>query len=188
MPMIEMSEDEARALKGSKALMDQLLKNPKTRRDTEKLVKTLYPETTITDDIAAPYVEDIKELRTEFKAFLKSQEDQKIESKFNGQLQQLRDQGYTEDGLDKIKKLMVDESLPNALAAAAYYEKQHPPEPMEPSALSPSDWGFGAPTDDEDTKLLFKSVLNEAAPADVVRVLSEAKTEEYAAEEATFTL
>ena len=87
MPMIEMSEDEARALKGSKALMDQLLKNPKTRRDTEKLVKTLYPETTITDDIAAPYVEDIKELRTEFKAFLKSQEDQKIESKFNGQLQ-----------------------------------------------------------------------------------------------------
>ena len=38
------------------------------------------------------------------------------------------------------------------------------------------------------TKLLFRSVVNEAAPAEVARLFSEAVTEVYAAAETTFTL
>ena len=57
MSFIEISEEEAKLLRGSKTLMDQLLKSPKTRRQAEKLVKELYPDTQTTDDIAAPYIE-----------------------------------------------------------------------------------------------------------------------------------
>ena len=152
---VEMTAEEAKLLRGSKALMDKLL-SPKTRREAEKLIKSHYPETTTTDDIVEPYVSEFREATKEFKDFVKSQRDGQIDSKFNQQLQQLKDQGYTDEGLEKIKKLMVDESLPNALAAAAYWEKLNPPKPAEPSAFAPTDWGFGRKSDDASITELFQ--------------------------------
>ncbi len=152
---VEMSAEEAKLLRGSKTLMDQLLKNPKTRRDAEKLVKTLYPDTTTTDDLAAPYVEEIKSVKAELEEFKKSRNDEKMDAKLNAQLDQLRADGYTDEGLEKIKELMVKESLPNALAAAAFWEKLNPKTVTASSAFQPTDWGFGRKTDDADLKLLF---------------------------------
>jgi chemotaxis protein histidine kinase CheA len=154
--MIEMSEEEARTLRGSKTLMDNLLKSPKTRREAEKLVKTLYPETTTTDDVVEPYVQKIDALEKRLDEYLKGQEGKELDSKFNQQISQLREEGYTEEGIEKIKKLMVDEQLPNALAAAAYWEKKNPPKPAENSNFAPTDWGFGRKTEDKNLNLLFQ--------------------------------
>ena len=153
---VEMSAEEAKILRGSKALMDNLLKSPKTRRDAEKLVKTLYPETTTTDDLAEPYVKKIDGLEAKFDAFLKAQADEKLDSKFNQQLNELRTtRSYTEDGIEKIKKVMLDKGIPDAIAAADHWERQNPPTVNVESNFAPTDWGFGRKTDDKDLTLLF---------------------------------
>jgi hypothetical protein len=152
----EMTAEEARVLRGSKALMDQLLKNPKTRRDAEKLVKTLYPDTTTTDDLAEPYIKRMDSLEAKLDKFFKQTDDDKLDSRLNSQIQELRDRGFTDDGIEKVKQLMVKESIPNALAAAAFWEKQNPKPPEVPSNFSPTDWGFGRKSDDANLDLLFK--------------------------------
>ena len=154
--MIELSEEEVRVLRGSKALMDQLLKSPKTKRTVEKAVKDLYPETVTTDDVAAPYIERLEATEKKLDTYLKEQKESALENKFQGQVQALRDEGYTEEGIEKIKEIMVKESIPNAIAASKLWDQANPPKPAENSNFSPTDWGFGRKTEDADLNLLFK--------------------------------
>ena len=90
MNTVEMSEEEVKLLRGSKVLMDRLLKDPKTRRQAEGLVKQLYPETVTTDDVASPYIERIDALEKTLKERFKQQDDEKLDAKFNSQIAQLR--------------------------------------------------------------------------------------------------
>ena len=154
--MIELSEEEVRVLRGSKALMDQLLKSPKTKRTVEKAVKDLYPETVTTDDVAAPYIERLEATEKKLDTYLKEQKESALENKFQGQVQALRDEGYTEEGIEKIKEIMVKESIPNAIAASKLFDKANPPKPQEPSGFQSTNWGIGGTTTDENLNLLFK--------------------------------
>lgn len=155
--MAEISDEELTELRGAQKLMSQLLKSPKTRNMTEKAVKELYPETVTTDDVVAPYVAQIDALGKKFDAFVKSQEDNKLDSKLDTQLNYLKsEREFTDDGIEKIKKFMVERSIPDAIDAADLWEKRHPPMQQEPSILAPTDWGFGRKTDDADLKLLFE--------------------------------
>lgn len=154
--VVEMSAEEAKILRGSKALMDQLLKNKDTRRTTEANIKKLYPDTTTTDDLAEPYVKKIDGLEAKLDKFLKAQEDEKLDSKFNQQLNELRTtRSYTEDGIEKIKKVMLEKNIPDAIAAADHWERQNPPTVNVESNFAPTDWGFGRKTEDADLNLLF---------------------------------
>lgn len=154
--MAEIDDNQLKVLQGAQVLLDKLLKSPKTRRQAEKLIKEHYPETQTTDDLAAPYVERLDKLEAMLTERFKKEEDNQAERQFENQLQQLRDRGYTDEGLDKIKKLMKDKTIPDAIVAADHYEKLNPPVQQQPSMLSPSDWGFGRKTDDKDMTLLFK--------------------------------
>ena len=156
MSEVYMTEEEAKVLRGSKALMDQLLKSPKTRRDAEKLVKTLYPETTTTDDLAEPYIKRMDGLEAKLDKFFKQQDGEKLDNKLNAQLNELRTtRSYTEDGIEKIKKVMVEKSIPDAIAAADHWERQNPPTVNVESNFAPTDWGFGRKSEDADLNLLF---------------------------------
>lgn len=157
MSEVYMTEEEAQVLRGSKALMDKLLKSPKTRRDAERLVKILYPETTTTDDLAAPYVQRMDGLEAKLDEFFKRQDGEKLDNRLNAQLNELRTtRSYTEDGIEKIKKVMVEKSIPDAIAAADHWERQNPPVQNVESNFAPTDWGFGRKTEDADLNLLFK--------------------------------
>lgn len=155
--MPEISDQELEILQGSKKLMDQLLKSPKTKLHTERLVKTLYPDTQTTDDIAAPYVAKISDLEKKLDGFLKKQHDNELDSKFNSELDELRRSGYTDDGIAKVKELMVKEQIPSALAAAAWWEKKNPPVQEPPSSFAPSSWGIGQDGGDENLKSMFSN-------------------------------
>lgn len=154
--LVEMTEEEAKLLRGSKVLMDQLLKSPKTKRTVEQEIKKLYPEAVTTDDIAAPYIERISGLESRLNKMVSDQQGERLDSKLNSQIQQLRDEGYTEEGIAKIKEIMVQEQIPNAIAASKLWDKANPPKPAENSNFAPTDWGFGRQTDDADAALLFK--------------------------------
>ena len=156
MSFIEISEEEAKLLRGSKTLMDQLLKSPKTRRQAENLVKELYPDTQTTDDIAAPYIERLDGIEKKLDKYFKDQDVAKVESKLDKDFEYLRtERDYTPDGIEKIKEMMVKKSIPDAIAAADHWERQNPPAPQAPAGFQPTNWGFGQPGDDADLKLLF---------------------------------
>lgn len=153
---VEMTNEEATSLRAARTLMDQMLKSPKTRREAEKLVKILHPDTTTTEDLAAPYLAEVREIAKEFRDFRKGVADEKLDSKLNQQLNELRTtRSYTEDGIEKIKKVMVEKSIPDAIAAADHWERQNPPTVNVESNFAPTDWGFGRKSDDADLNLLF---------------------------------
>jgi len=155
--MPEFTEEQARVLLGSQKLLDSLLKNPKTKRAAEKLVKELHPDVVTTDDIAAPYVERIDEIDKRLSKFLDKMEGDKAEDQFAKQIALLKNtRGFTDEGIDQVKKLMVEKSIPDAIVAADHWERLNPPKSQAPSTFSPQNWGIGAETDDPDLKLLFK--------------------------------
>ena len=61
----------------------------------------------------------------------------------------MRKSGWTDDGLVEVKKLMEERGIIDPEIAAAYYEKQHPPQvPATPSGVGA--WNFGEVADDTD--------------------------------------
>ena len=53
-----------------------------------------------------------------------------------GGLAKLRRAGWTDEGLTEVRKLMDEKGILDSEIAAAYYEKQHPPQtPATPSGV-----------------------------------------------------
>ena len=157
--MAEIDDSRLATLEKGYKLLDELLKSPKTKRQVERHIKELHPDTIISDDYDNPVLTKIEELRKEFEEDRKvrkaNAEDEAMAATFNA----LRtDGGYTDDGIDKIKKIMVDRKVADPFAAAAYYDKLNPPpEPQRPTSFAGTSWGFGHPSDDPNTKLLFQN-------------------------------
>ena len=155
--MADVPESELQVLRGAKALYDKLLASPKTRRKQEALIKEIYPDTQTTDDIAEPYVNEVKELRKEFKDYVEGEKGRRLDNKLEKDIQYLKDtREYTEEGIERLKKLMVEKEIPDMIVAADHWERSQPVKPQEPSIMAPTDWGIGRKTDDPDLKLLFE--------------------------------
>lgn len=158
--MAEISDEQLRLLNGSKALLDKLLGSPKTRRQAEKLIKEHYPETVTSDDVAEPFVKEVQarveDLSKEFKEFVKDFKGKSLDDKLEREIAELKEQDWTDDGIENLKKLMIEREIPSILDAAAVWDKRHPPKAQEPSIMQPLDWGFGRKTEDPDLKLLFE--------------------------------
>lgn len=152
--MPEISQQELNLLRSAHALMDQLMGHPKTKRDIQKLVKTIHPNVTTDDELAEPLVGPIKEELNALKKWKQEQEDAKIEAQFTGSFSQLKKDGWTDEGIEKLKKLMVDRQIPDVDAAAALFEKQNPPERELAPAIRSNDWNIGDKDDDKYKRLL----------------------------------
>jgi hypothetical protein len=154
--MPEISAEELKVLQGSKALLDKLLANPKTKRTQEKLVKEVYPEAVTTDDVLEPVLEEVKAIGKRFDEYVKTQEGSKLDSKLNQDISYLRkERDFTDEGIETLKKLMVEKQIPDIVVAADHWERQNPPKVQEPSILGPTSWGFGHKTEDTDLGLLY---------------------------------
>lgn len=155
--MAEISDQELQILRGSRALLDKLL-SPKTRRKVEPLIKEHFPEEVVTqDDILAPYTDEVKDLKKMFTEFVEGEKGKKLDDQLSRDIESLKnDRSFTEEGIEKLKKYMVERQLPSIMDAADLWEHRNPPKQQEPSIMAPTDWGFGRKTDDKDLELLFK--------------------------------
>lgn len=132
------------------ALHNALISDPKTRKQTLKLIKQKFPDATIPEiDAAAPVETELGELRkmvTDLTATIKNErEDAKIAGRFDT-LKSSR--GYTDEGLQGIQKLMVEKSIADPEAAADHYDRiNYKPEPIQPMAYSGSR-AFNTPDSD----------------------------------------
>ena len=113
------------------------------------------------EEVAEPFVKEIETkveaLSKDFKDFVKDFNGKKLDSKLEEGIKYLKNErDFTEEGIEKLKKLMVEKEIPDIVVAADHWERQNPPKPQEPSIMAPTDWGFGRKTEDSDLKLLFE--------------------------------
>ena len=156
--MPEIDEGTLAQLRGAYQLLDKMMKDPKTRRDAEKLVKVHKPDFPTTDDIAEPYVKQINALSEKLDKFLETQANAKQDAEADAAFGRLRQSGYTDEGIGKIKDLMKARTIPDVEAAAALFDKLNPPPPPAPATgFHGTSWGIGDTHDGAPDKLLFEN-------------------------------
>ena len=111
----------------------------------------------ITDDVVEPYMAEFNDFKKEVKDFIKDLKGNRLDDKLTKDIEYLtKERDFTPDGIEKLKKLMVEKEIPDIVVAADHWERINPPKAQPPSIMAPSDWGFGRKTDDADLKLLFE--------------------------------
>ena len=173
MPIIEVDEDKLKALQAqlasanlSKATLDKLGANPKTRAALLGLMKEDNPALIIPEiDAAKPVMEKVTQLEKQLAEALKATADEKAETEktarentvkatIDAKRSDLKKRGWTDEGIAGIEKLMSDEGIMSSAAAEALFEKNTPKdEPILPSNYSRA-WDFmhAEETDDSDIK------------------------------------
>jgi len=155
---VEYSDQDAAVLNGAHKLMDQLLSNPATKHVVEAAIKKIHPTVTTEVDRAAPIINAVRHVNQKVDQTVNWLKAREIDHNLKGKFDSLqRDYGYTDEGIEEIKRLMVAEKIPSPDAAAALFDRRNPPKAQEPSLFSPTDWGFGRVPEDEDAKLLWKN-------------------------------
>jgi|SRR5215472_4837024 len=158
-------EDIPPEYRAAKNLLDRLIGSPKTKRKQEALIKELWPETNISADNDPPEIKEtaseVAALRKEFKEHLEALRNKADDDATEAAWQRLRAQGFTDKGIEWVQKAMVERKIGDPEAAAALYEKQHPPEPMQPAGFQPQGWGIGAnPDKNPDIDRAFQDTDN----------------------------
>jgi hypothetical protein len=160
----KLTEEQMKELSGAHELLKRLYANKETKRDIEKLAKKVNPDAVTTDDIAAPFMEEIKK---ELEPLMKWKDgmEKKIDD-YNKleEIKQLKSAGYTEDGLKAIEKIAEEKKL-GLFDASAIFDKTAPKQPQAPNGISPSMFNFhgelGVDNDQEDWKKAFGGSMAE---------------------------
>lgn len=147
--------------------LHQKLIGSKGRREYEKLIKAEFPDVRTTDDLAAPYVEQIDTLQKrldEIEASRKKEREDAAAEKAQGDFNTkwadvVKRWSLTEEGEEKLAKHMKENGIAEPLAGALHYYDRNPipAAPVTPTSIAPQNWAaeFGTgKTDDESLKLL----------------------------------
>jgi hypothetical protein len=189
--MAEVADHELAVLRNSYGLLATMDNNPESKRLLEQALKVVKPEVVTEEEIAArlakPYIDEVKATQAQLQEFLDGQKARDeaqaaaaATSNVNAAFARLAKVGYQEDGLAKIKQLMLDRNIADPEAAAALFDKQNPPQEHQQPGWTPQSWEIGSTASPStDLKELF---ANEDAWADreAGRVLNEIRLGEAA--------
>lgn len=151
--MPEITDEELAAAQRAFALLKQLGSNPDSRPHFERSLKIIDPRIETQEEaaakIAAPYVAQMEDMKkrldardqADAAAAEKRQEDDAM-SRLTDGFERLRKEGLTEEGEEKVKRLMVDRNIADPEAAFAYFQRKNPPARAETSAYTPSHWNY----------------------------------------------
>lgn len=181
--MAEISDETLAQLQKGMALLQKLSTDPTTRRDFERVVKKAHPEVETSDDVAAevakPYVEKIEAMGNQLSEFLTSQQKRDQEAADARQLSEmdtafgrLRSQGLQDEGVEHVKKLMIERNIADPEAAFALFERQNPKPATSAASWEPDSWGITENPVERDVKGLFESP-DRWADVEVHNVLAE---------------
>ena len=161
MAAVEVDEVELLRLRKQDQTVQHIWGNPKARRKIQEAVKEAdpnmrIPELEIEEAAKAPVMaleKTVNELREQIATDKAEREKNDklnaLNTSVEGGFGKLRKAGWTDDGLVEVKKLMEERGIIDPEIAAAYYEKQHPPQvPATPSGVGA--WNFGEVADDTD--------------------------------------
>lgn len=187
---IEIDETELSGLKSLQATVQKWMANPAARRKVLEAQKALDPNIVIPElDAAKPLEAALSEMDKKLSALderLSKDADERAKAKTISELTscwekgrgELRTQGYTDEGLTKIEKLMEERGIADHDAGAALFDRLNPPE----VPIAPQNSGFDVlmnnfasnGTDESSRKALFDNPdawLN----GEISRTLGEAR-------------
>lgn len=168
--MPEISEADLQEYDGLRTKLQKLAANKNARKLLERAWKEVEPTArtpTVDEETAA--LAPIKAIEDKFDKFVadeaarrqKEEADRKL-ADFGAQVEReygvLRAEGWTQEGIDGVKKIAEEKSLMPSDAAAIFL-KEHPPQEIaNPRGVS-GPWNFMEPTDDssKDIKSLIES-------------------------------
>jgi len=170
MPTVEIDELEFQQNKTLRDTITKMMANPKSKRKLLEAEKILNPEKKIPEiDDPNPTEEALKAQSKAFEDYKKEQEEREakrdtedkirsLKAQKDEGISKLRRDGWMKEAIEEVEKIMDDKGILDPEIAAAYYEKQHPPQdPIMPGGSS--TFNFVEPTDNQDdfTKQLFAS-------------------------------
>lgn len=164
--MVEIDEAEFVRLNGLNNFAHKILQDPEAGKLLEKAAKIVDPNVkTPRLDAAAQHLAPVKTVADEVAALRKQLEDDKAEAARNQTLNALkaqrdsgisalRNQGWTDEGIKGVEKIMEEKGVLDPLDAAAIFEKHHPPQNVAMPGSS-GGWNFmdGMTADDSDADL-----------------------------------
>jgi hypothetical protein len=188
---VEIDEQQLATLQAGMKLLQDLQGNPKTRGLFSKAVKQIHPDVQTPEDVAedigsqmlAPVKDDISKLSEQLSKISTSLEERDARETERQQLHEmesaftrLRADGLQDEGVEAVKKLMVDRKIADPEAAYALFMRQNP-APVEVNAASwePQHWDIRNNTVDVDIEGLWKNPDLWADKA-VGRILAEERS------------
>ena len=164
MPMIEIDESEFANLRRVRDTVAKIAAVPEGKRLIQKAHKLVDPNA-ITPDLDADeakakeqteWQKKFEELQTTIQTKEEKREADanlaSLNAKFEAGRSKLKDQRYTKEGIEAVEKFMAERGIPDHEIAAAYLEKQNPPqEIMSPRAFG--SFNFIEQPKDEDAFL-----------------------------------
>ena len=164
MPRVEVDEEDYNRLVALRGVATKIVANPAARKKLEEAQKMVDPSAaTPALDAEAQTLGPINALRDELTKKLddltKGQEERERQSRINEiagkqatDKAQLRKDGYTDEGLTAIEKIMTDKGLLDVMDAVAIFERHNPP----PAPITPglgSGWNFTDSTAEADKNI-----------------------------------
>lgn len=145
-------------------LLAKMNANPKARPQLERAVKEVFPDAVTEEEKVTAQIEPhLKPVSDKMDLVLKRFEEEdarraeaaerQIEADLDAGFDRLRARNYTDDGIEKIKQLMVDRKVADPEVAAAYFEKMNPPAQTEGAGWTPQTWAMDAGTSDPGTDI-----------------------------------
>lgn len=165
--MPEITEAQLAVFQNALGLVQQMNSNPSAKTHLERAIKVVKPDVETEEEaglrLASPHIAPLQEQMTAIQASLKAitdgqatQQTAAQEATLNARFDALAKQGFTEDGIGKIKQLMVDRGIADPDAAAALFEKNNPPAKQEQPGWTPDRWNFEETASPVDVAGLFK--------------------------------
>jgi len=164
---VELDEADYNSLIAAKKLLEQLNGDPKSRKHLTAGIKQHYPnvrtDEDVAEEVARPHVEKVEVGLSRMEEMLAKlaerdakAEEQRTLSSLDASFSRLkRSYGYNDEGIDKIKALMVDRSIPDPDAAAALFERLNPAPVQTRSSWEPDSWNLRDDAVETDVQGLF---------------------------------
>jgi len=162
--LVEVDEDELAALRRVTNVVSTVMKHPKAAVLTEQALKLVNPEAKTPHlDAEIARTAPVDDVRKEFNDYKKEQADKEAKREQDAKIAalnasveegygRLRRAGWTDAGIEGVKKTMEERGIIDVDIAAAYYEKQHPPQaPLTPGGSGA--WNFMEMPDSTDADL-----------------------------------
>lgn len=151
---VTLPKAQADALMRGMTLLQKLDSDPRSKALVEDAVKLHFPEVRTskeeTEAQIAPLMAPVRETLEKINARLEAEDtarkeaaDKAVETRLETDFAKLSSQGYTNEGLEKIKALMIDRGIADPYAAAALFDKSQP-KVSDVSSYTPQNWDLGA--------------------------------------------
>lgn len=168
--MADIDPDRLALLERSHNVLQKLNGDAVSKPFLEKALKHHYPEVTTEEEAAQRMVapqfeaftrEVVTPLSDELKALREARESDaaaRTEGQLSTAFTEFRTKrGFTDDGIEAVKKMMVERNIADPYAAAALFAEQNPAPVQDAPGFMPSAWNIDQTVADHDIKGLFEN-------------------------------